>query len=145
METCAINKKDTYTTVHTQANARCGNNINTNVGKHTNIAPCVSKPIAQLSNTNISIAAIKASNAIKPLKFNILEDNLTSEQKVILTDLLNKNRHVFAAHDHDLGEFNGGEFRIELKPGMKPPKSVPHRAGLHLNKDKSSTKKSRNC
>ena len=125
---CAINKKDTYTTVHTQANARCGNNINTNVGKHTNIAPCVSKPIAQLSKTNSSIAAIKASNAIQPLKFNISEDNLTSEQKIILTDLLNKNRHVFAAHDHDLGEFNGGEFRIELKPGMKPPKSVPHRA-----------------
>ena len=121
---CAINKNDTYTTVHTQANV-CSDN---NIIKHTNITPCVSKPIAQLSNTNSSIAAINASDAMQSLKFNISEDNLTSEQKIILTDLLNKNRHVFATYDHDLGEFNGGEFKIELKPGMKPPKSVPHRA-----------------
>ena len=59
------------------------------------------------------MAAINTSDIeIKLLEFNIDNDNLTIDQKQKLIELLNKNRHVFAAHDYDIGEFNGGKFKI---------------------------------
>ena len=63
-----------------------------------------------------SIAGINNENnlAIKPLECNISNDNLTNKEKLRLNELLNKNCYVFATHPHDLGEFYGREFKIEL-------------------------------
>ena len=64
----------------------------------------------------------------KPLEFDAANDNLTNDQKIKLNDSLNKYRDIFLKHSHDLGEFTGAEFKIDLKPDAKPIKSVPHRA-----------------
>ena len=51
----------------------------------------------------------------KPLEFDVANDNLTNEQKIKLSNLLNKYRNIFSKHSNDLGEFPGAEFKIKLK------------------------------
>ena len=110
-----------------------GNNLNEhneNVS-YKNTDGTVNTPMQVIESITVQpqpMAPINTSDIeITPLEFNIDNDNLTIDQKQKLIELLNKNRHIFAAHDYDIGEFNGGEFKIELKPGMKPPKCQPYR------------------
>ena len=104
-------------------------NMTQNNSENNNVPDALYDSFAE-QNLAISIAGINNENnvTIKPLEFNISNNNLTNEEKLNLNELLNKNRHVFATHPHDLGEFNGREFKIELKPDAKPVKSLPHRA-----------------
>ncbi len=69
-----------------------------------------------------------ANESNETLNFNVAGENLTNAQKVILTEMLNKNRHVFATHAYDLGEMKSAPFKINLKQGAQPVKSLPHRA-----------------
>ena len=68
-----------------------------------------------------------ANESNETLNFNVAGKNLNNAQKVILTEMLNKNRHVFATHAYDLGEMKSAPFKINLKQGAQPVKSLPHR------------------
>ena len=98
------------------------NNEQSNVTTNKQTAQTSSKHDKYVNNIN---ANEDTSN--KPLEFDV-NCNLTHEQKIKLNNLLTKYRDVFSKHWHDLGEFTGGEFKIELKPDAKPVKNLPHRA-----------------
>ena len=118
----SINRTQTKNSTRKPSDNRMQNNEQSNVTTNKQTAQTSSKHDKYISNIN---ANEDTSN--KPLEFDI-NSNLTHEQKIKLNNLLNKYRDVFSKHSHDLGEFTGGEFKIELKPDAKPVKNLPHRA-----------------
>ena len=79
-----------------------------------------------IEDTDQEISAINDSN--ESFNFEIAGEHLSQSQQAALTNLLNKNKHVFATHAYDLGEVKGPAFKINLKPGAQPVKCLPHRA-----------------
>ena len=118
----SINRTQTKNSTRKPSDNRMQNNEQSNVTTNKQTAQTSSKHDKYISNIN---ANEDTSN--KPLEFDI-NSYLTHEQKIKLNNLFNKYRDVFSKHSHDLGEFTGGEFKIELKPDAKPVKNLPHRA-----------------
>ena len=82
-------------------------------------------------NKDINNIRVNENEHTKLIEFDVTNDSLTNEQKIKLNDLLNKYRGIFSKHSHDLGEFTGAEFKIELKSDAKLIKN--YRTAHHLN------------